>query len=261
MPEGTEHWSSSFEHESLAAPETRESFSKAMSKYNTKEEAILGGYNAMKQVGTPFRLPESLDKLPDDKVRGEFKSQASKLLGISGVEKLEDLADLDIKAGLKPDHEINEEFVNSFKQFAVERKLPKQTAQELVGFHNQALSAAMDKIETAKIEAATKTNEALIAHFKNKEEVAKQSELVRRAVQNWPGMTTEKYERIGNAIADSILTKDPDAAIVFTEMISKYALEGNTEVGTGGSKTTETAYERNKRLYPSSPSMWGSPDK
>jgi len=236
--EGNEHWSNEFQHESLATPETKTAFVSAMGKYGSKEDAILGGFNAMKAMGKPFRLPESMDKLPDDNVRSEFRTQAMKVLGIeAGVDKIEDLLDLDLKAELK-DGDPNENLANAFKKFAAENKMPKSLAQKLVAFNNQmatTLKTQMAEQQKAqKLDAATKTNEALIAHFHSKEEVEKLSEQLRRTIQNKAGLSAEEYERVGEVMADSMLTKDPVMARAMISLLAPLSPEGNTENGKGG---------------------------
>ncbi len=234
-----EHWSNEFEHESLATPEAKESFTSAMSKYETQEEALLGGFNAMKSMGKPFKLPESLDKLPDDNIRNDFRSQASKLLGIEdGISDIKAFDDIDFSDGLPDGVVMDEDFVNSYKQFAIDTKKTRSQVEKEVGFYKQALTKATEKvnqkIEAQKLEAANKTNEALIAHFGSKEEVAKQSELVRRAFQNHAGLTAQEYEEVGEALADSALTKNPVLTRALVKLVAPLAAEGSTDKGTGG---------------------------
>ena len=55
------------EHPSVTA-ENREEFSTHMAKFATMEDAALDGMALKKLTGKPFKMPESLDKLPDDKL-------------------------------------------------------------------------------------------------------------------------------------------------------------------------------------------------
>jgi len=232
-----ENWLSEFEHESLSTPESQEAFKSAMSKYESEEAAVMGGFEAMKAIGKPYKLPESLDKLPDDAARGEFTTQAHKLLGIETAKDVESLADLDMKVGQAEGAEFDENLAGAFKQFVVENNINKSSAQKMVGFYNQmmgkARAAYIRQAEAQKTESATKTNEALIAHFGSKEKVAEQSELLRRAIQN-SGITPEEYEEVGDVMADTILTKNPVVARVMLTLLAPLAAEGTTDTGKGG---------------------------
>jgi hypothetical protein len=231
-----EHWTGEFEHETITE-ENREAFATAMTKYATPEDAIVGGFNAQKLAGKPFRLPESLDKLPDDKVRNDFTSQAHKLLGIEHAPNVEALADLDLKVGLAEGHQVDENLGNAFKQFVVENKVPKAVAQKAIGFHNQMMAQAREAMaaqaEAAQVKAATDTNAALIAHFGSEAKVKDQSELLRRAIKN-SGITAEEYERVGEVMADSMLTKDPVMARVMLKLLAPLAASSSHEGGGAG---------------------------
>ena len=96
--EGNEHWAPGFEHASVTA-DNREAFNTSMAKYASRDEAIVGSFNAQKAMGKPFRVPESLDKL-DDASRDDFRSQARNALGIRTPKTVEDLADFNFKEGL-----------------------------------------------------------------------------------------------------------------------------------------------------------------
>lgn len=263
--EGNEHWSNEFEHESLATPESREAFTSAMSKYNSQEEAIIGGFNAIKMAGKPFKLPESIDKLPEN-MRGEFTQNAMKVLGIeSGISSVDDLKDIDLKTGLAEGINPDENLAESFKKFAAENKWTKKQTQSAIGFYNQAMTQARqayaESMEAKKLEAATKTNEALIKHYGSKEKVSEQSELVKRAFKDHAGLSAEEFEQVGELLADSVLTKDPVLTKALMTLVAPLAAEGVSHSGSGGGKDTETVYQRNKRLYPNSPQLWGDPNK
>jgi len=236
-----EHWTDDFEHESIT-DENREPFKTAMSKYDSLNAAVVGGFNAQKEAGRPYKLPKTLDSLPDDTSRDEFRAGAHKLLGIEVVKNAEALADLDMKIGLAEGVEPDENLINTFKAFVVENKISKGDAQKMVGFYNQimgeARNAHIQQAEANKTEAAAKTNEALIAHYGSKEKVAEQSELLRRAIQN-SGITPEEYEKVGDAMANSILTKDPVMALTLLKLLAPLAAEGTSLGGKGGAATAK----------------------
>jgi hypothetical protein len=247
----SEHWSNEFEHTSIT-DDNRAEFTTAMKDFKTMDDAIIGGFNAKKLVGKPFRMPESLDKLPDDASRNDFTSQAHKLLGINIATDIEGLADMDMKLDHDKSVEQSEDVVNAFKAFVLENKINKADAQKMVGFHNRMMKNAREVFaqqeEKKKLDAATKTNEALIAHFKSEDEVAKQSELMKRAFQNKAGLSAEEFEQVGSALADSVLTKDPILAKAIITLVAPLAAEGTTEDGggTGGGSKDGTKKDPNE---------------
>jgi len=237
-----EHWTEEFEHESIT-DDNRESFIKAMSKYDSEEAAIIGGFNAMKEIGKPYKLPESLDKLPDDDTRANFRSQANKLLGIELADSVESLADIDFKAGIPEgsERQVDDNIANMLKKTAVEKKWPKSVIKDIIELYNGPLTkyvteAQSARLATQKKDAADKTNEALIAHFGSAEKVKEQSELLRRAIQNNAGLSAEEYEKVGDLMADSMLTKDPVMAKAMLTLLSPLSAESTSENGKGAGK-------------------------
>jgi predicted transcriptional regulator len=235
-------WVNDFEHSSVT-DENRESFSKAMSKYSTAEDAIVGGFEAMKAVGKPFKLPASLDKLPDDTVRADFTTQAHKLFGITHAKSVDDLKDFDFTVGMDPDEngekKVDELLVNGVKQLVVDKQLNINKLPHYIELYNKAMAKARRdsaaQAEAAKIKAANETNEALAAHpdFGSMEKVKEQSELLRRAIQN-SGITPEEYEQVGEEMASSMLTKHPVMARVMLKLLAPLGAEGSSEAGKGG---------------------------
>ena len=248
----TEHWSTGFQHESLAVPEARESFTKTMSKFKTQEDAIVAYPQLEKMNGKPYRLPESIDKL-DEKTRGEFTTNARKLLNIEdGIASLDDLADVNLADGLPEGFPVNEGFANAFKQFAAENKLPKSLVAKLAGFNNQALAGELQKMEAAKTEQAKATNEALVKHFGGEDKVKERSELVKRFYKNNAGLTPEEYEQVGDEIA-GIIARNPILARVHLEKIADLAGEGSTLTGGGGNPVVND-YQKQQDALKNSPS-------
>ena len=228
-------WLDEFEHPAVT-DDNREAFNAAMSKYGSQEAAIVGGFNAQKVAGKPFKLPESLDKLPDDKVRGEFTAQAHKLLGIEHAANVEALADLDMRAGLAEGQEPDENLGNAFKEFVVEHKVPKAIAQKALNFHNLMMAQARAAEEAAKVKAANDTMAALSAHpdFGSEAKVKEQSELFRRAIQNQAGLTAEEYEEFGDALVEGGLNRNAVMARALLKLVAPLAAEGTSESGRGG---------------------------
>ncbi|MHC4387343.1 MAG: hypothetical protein ACYSX1_01915 [Planctomycetota bacterium] len=234
-----EHWSDDFEHESIT-DENREAFNTAASKFATKDDMCVGYSELEKTAGKPFKLPKSLDKLPDDSIRADFTSQAHKLLGIEHAKDVEALADLDLKAGLAEGQEPDEVLATAFKEFVVKEKINKASAGKLVGFYNQAMAkarAARDaQADSDKLDAATKTNAALIEHFGSEEKYKEQSELFRRAIQNNAGLTPEEYTEFGDALVETGLNRHPVMARALLKLIAPLAATSSTEAGGEGSE-------------------------
>ena len=142
-------WIEEFEHESVT-DDNREAFTKAMGKYNTVEDAVVGGFNAQKIAGLPFKLPETLDKLKDEKVRADFVTQTHKVLGIQNVSDIKDLDDLDLKAGLAEDAPVNEGLAKLLKEHAVKQKWPKSVTQDIVGLFNGPFSGLLMRMQMVR---------------------------------------------------------------------------------------------------------------
>lgn len=235
MMEGTEikHWTEDIQHTKLADPKVRESFNKAYGKYETSEEALLGGLEAIKMTGAPFKLPESLDKLPDDKTRGEFTANTLKLLG--AVDKEEALDDLDYRVGLPKDRELDNALIGRLKKYAVEKHWPKSFVQDVVELHNIVNEEFHQNITTQYNEKCVKANAALLAACNNDEKkVAEKSELVRRMFQNSFGFTAEEYGQIRDELVNNGWTVSPLLNNFMIAAAEKLVAEGTTETGEGG---------------------------
>jgi len=257
-------WIENFEHASVT-DDNRESFSKAMGKYETAEDAIVGGYNAQKTLGSSYRVPESLDSL-DDNSKAEFTTKASKLLGIEHAADVAALADINLKKGLPEGSQYDEDFANSFKQFAVDNKIPKSSIEPLAEFFNNASMKAMEA-QQAKFEADKQaTIDALIAHsdFGSKEKLDEQTVLLHRALTNHLGLNTEEANNIAEFLSNREGATNPVLRRAMLKAMAPLAQEGGTLTGdgTGGSGEPKqpTPYEAKKSRWPKSPeSEWGSP--
>lgn len=266
MPE----WLDNFEHESVT-DENREAFKTANQKYDTVEAAIVGGFNAQKLAGVPFKMPESMDKLPDDDSRADFTSQANKLLDITHVANIEDLADLDLKVGLAEGVEPDENLATMLKTLAVEKKWPKSFVQDIVAIWNGPLKeygakASAEMQEKVALEQAQKGNEALLAHYNGDEKkLAADTELLRRVFKNQAGLNAEEYESIAEELVDSKWNTHPVISKALMNLLPKFAKEGSTAGGVGfGGKGDEpqklSPYEFKKARWPKSSSEWGKPE-
>jgi len=237
MPE--EHWTTEVEHGKLENPETKEAFARAYGKYATQEDGLIGGFEAMQTVGRPFKLPESLEKLPDDKTRDDFVGGVSKLLG--AVEKPEDLKDLNWTAGMAEGSEADENLVKMFSHFVVENKMRRSIVQKNVEFYNKLMHQAKEAKEAQESEDMRLTNEALVKHFNGEENLKKQIELYRRTFQNKAGLSGKEYEQVADELVDSGLLRHPLMARALLTLIAPLSAEGTTDTGdgVGGGELTE----------------------
>ena len=267
MPEGNGHWSESFDGEGVNA-DNRESFVTANSKYATVEAAVVGGFNAQKIAGKPFKCPESMDKLPDDAARTDFTTQARGLLGISIPKDVEAMKDVDFKTGLADGAPVNEGFVSMVKNWAVEKGIPMSHVQEMAVFYNGPLTkyaqeAFAAKQETDKLAAAEKCNEGLIAHFKGEGKVKDLTALLHRTIINKMGLSAEESAEVADEMADSILTKNLVMAKGILTLLADHSTEGTTLGGDGirgdGVPKSKSPYEVKKTRWPKSPDQWGDP--
>lgn len=250
------------EHASITA-ENRVALATHMEKFDSFEAAAVDGMALKGLMGKPFKFPESMDKLPDDASRTDFTAQAHKLLGITpGVTDLDGLKDIDLKAGIAAGIEPDENLANLLKSYAVEKKLTVSSVQDLIGFFNGPITeyaarvaaanaeAGKLKAEAEKLDAATKTQEALISHkdFGSEAVVKEKSELLRRAIKNNVGLSAEEYEKYGEEIADSMLTKSAVGARVMLNLLAPLAAESDLESGKGtpAAKTQKSAAEQDK---------------
>ena len=256
-----ENWTVNVEHPKLADPVTKEAFVKAYSKYETQEDGLLGGLEAIKAVGKPFKLPESIDKLPSDEIKTDFINQVGKLMGVVG--KVEDLADLNLTVGMAEGSKADETLANRFKNFVVDNKIPKSIGQKLIEFHNTLTAQARQKIEDDFKKAADTANEQLMKLY-GAEGLKQNTELVRRMFQNDLGLSSEEFE--GEAVKgliDSGMTRNPVLCKALINAAKKLSKEGTTEGGgeppSGGEKKSQ--YELNKERWPNSPELWGDPNK
>jgi hypothetical protein len=225
-----QHWSEGFEHESLAEPQAREAFTKAMSKYESPEAAVMGGYNAIKEVGKPYKLPESLDKLPDDKIRQEFQAGLGKLLG--AVEKPEDLKDIKWLDGSKQE-KPDEGLVTSFSKFAAENKIPKSLAQKLVSFHNSLMTQELQAYEQTKAQKNKEVNEYLLKSYNGSADALKADvELMKRMFLHHAGLTPDEYEQAGEEVFNSLITQSPILAKAILGLAKNFK-EGVSSSGDG----------------------------
>ncbi|HDZ37961.1 MAG TPA: hypothetical protein ENH62_06715 [Marinobacter sp.] len=244
-----EHWTNGFEAEGLG-DDNREAFTTHMAKFPTQAAAVMDGYGLAKQKGVAFKLPESIEKLPDDASRATLLAQVNKLYGREIPLDLDGLADLDMKAGSTAEGEMYDEtLAKAFKEWVIAEKVEKSVAQKAIKFHNEAMAFARTAY-AAKTEEATKTavterlaavtacNDALVTTFGSKEKLDEQTVRMHRALLNNTGCSTEEAADI----ADFLKNREGATNTALRRiLISNLAPLATESLGPDGKPTTVAA--------------------
>jgi len=249
-----QHWSDSLTHEALVTQEAKT----VLSQYKTQDDFMVAGLEAKKMVGAPFRLPKSIESLPDDKTRGEFTSQVNRLMG--AVEKEEDLKDVNFADGLADARTVNQDLVAAYKKIGVELGLTKTQFAKLVKWSNswgqQYKNAQTQAAQKAAQDELNDSRKVLSALFGGDEGIKRETEAVRRMFQNHAGLTAQEYEQTPKAMIDNGLMRDPIYAKALFNLAKNFK-ESTTEGATAGApakKTEQTFEERfpviSGRLWP-----------
>ena len=146
---GEPHWSEA--HEGITADADLHEYAK---KYTSEVEAIKGGYNAQKKLGSSFRIPDKLDTLTAEQ-QAELHG---KLKGLRNVPETPEGYVIEPPKDLPEGMPHNIDMENAFKQFAHQRGWDNKDVNELAQWYNQSLVAAFTKLmETSQ----KQTNEAI----------------------------------------------------------------------------------------------------
>lgn len=230
---------SAIEHPSITA-ENRPAFETHMEKFETMEDAALDGMALKKMTGVAVKLPESLDNLPDDAARADLSSKVNKLYGRTYAGDLAELADMDLKAGsASPDKPIDENFAKQFKQWIVDEKIEKGTAQKAIAFFNKAVGQAQADYTTKAVEerlaAVTSCTEALIKHadFGSKEKLDAETVRLHRALINNTGCSADEAADVADFLKDREGATNPTIRRLMISNLAPLATESST-VGGGG---------------------------
>lgn len=215
------HWTDEVNHQELQTPEAKA----ILSKFNTADDAHVGYIQLQKAQGRPFKLPDSLDKLPDD-TRADFTGKIGKLMG--AVETDESMADVDFAEGLPDANMVNADLVTSFKAFAIQNKLPKSVVKAFVLFNNQYAVKSRQATEQGLVDAAAKVNGELLPMFGGEDGIKKHNENVKRMFQNHGGLTDEEFQAVIPGLVDSGITKSTPLSKALYNIAAKFG-EGKTE--------------------------------
>lgn len=220
-------WIGELNHPQLSTDEAKQ----ALGKYGSTEEALVGGLNAMKAVGKPYKLPESLDKLPDDNVRTEFTGHINKLYG--GIDSADAVGDVNFAEGLPEGSEVVGPLKDAFTNFAVEKKMTKSLFKDLVKFNNEFIGSdtfqqyMSEKQEKLRQQKAEEVNGKLTEALGSKEALQTGSENVKKMFQNNAGLNAEEFESVADDLIDSGITQNATLAKALINIANTFK-EGST---------------------------------
>ena len=235
------------EHASIT-DDNRGALATHMEKFDSFEAAALDGMDLKGQMGKPFKFPESMDNLPDDASRSEFTAGANKLLGRTIPKDLESFADVNFKAGLADDAQVDEALIGVIKQWGVESKTPVESLGKMIELFNGPLSkhikangetmaAAAAEKKKADHSIAVKTcNDSLAAHvdFGSTEVLDGKTVKLHQALKNNVKLSTEEANGIAEFLRDREGATNPTLRRLMINQFAPLATEGGTENGSGG---------------------------
>ncbi len=265
MPE----WINEFTHASVT-DENKEAFGKSMEKYASKDDAIMGGFNAQKIAGAAFKFPESMDKLSDDAMRSDFTNKALKLLDREPVKNMEDFKDFNFTDGMADGATADETMKAAFAQHVIDSGMSKGMAAKDAKFFNTMMGKTIEANKVAADKQAIATAKAVDAELiadpdiGSQEKLTELSELFKRAITNHVGLKGDDIDEVVDAMIKGGLTQNAKLAKIMLKQFAPLAAEGNTDGGGGfgGSGSTDggpgvSPYEWKKARWPKSESMWG----
>ncbi len=261
--EENEHFSDSITNEALTTPEAKAT----LKKYATQDDANIALHNAQKQIGVAYKLPESMDKLPDDNMRAEFATGALKVLG--SVDNVEGLKDFDFNIGRNRAEgyeatDADKAWATAYSEHIVKNKIPVSMAKQQVEFYNTMMAKAEQSIEDTYTANSEATNKKMLELLKSEENVAKHADSIKTLFRNHAGLSAEQYESIADALVESKFVTSDILQFGLGNIAAQLVTEGETVQGGGGGGGTtvkeQTPYEAKKERYPGSPTEWGKPD-
>lgn len=192
----------------------------AMNKYESREAFDIGAVNAMKSVGSPFRLPKTLDSLPDDAVRADFHTKVGELLGrdITSVTKAEDLADVNFADGLADASKVNEGLKTAFTEMVVGAGMSKSLAQKLITWNNTMATQSKNKTAEDATTAAGKVLTEVQGLYGGQAGVERHENMLSALIAQHGGLTAAEGETL-----NGILTKSRSEHVVLNKALFNMA--------------------------------------
>ena len=234
-------------------------------EFDSAESAVVGGFNAKKAVGAPYKLPKTLESLPDDKVRDELLSQVSGLYGVDTgrltevrVSKAEDLADVNFADGLPDASKVNEGLKTAFTDMIIATGAPKSLVQKIITFNNTMVTQAANQKAQTDTEAAGKVSAEVKGLYGGEAGVERHRGLVSALFQAHGGLTTEETEAFATIIQGA--TKDHVVANKALFNLAKKIMPESTTAKPGEpgyvAKKTSLAETQNKALPHTTGHLW-----
>jgi hypothetical protein len=250
-----QEWIGELEHPDLLTDDAKT----VLNEYKSREEFMVAGLNAKRKVGKPYRLPESLEKLPDDNVRTQFKGDISKLIGhdFDVIDGEESLSGINFAEGLADARTVNEAIKKAFAEFAIAEKLPKSLAQKIVGLNNKLATEFANTSAKAKKDHTEKVSEIVKGLYGGEEGVKGNRELVKRLFDKHGGLTTEEYEEL-NGIIDAGTANHVVLNKALFNIAKGLVPESETEnrSDTGPGKKESMAERQNKHMPIITGTLW-----
>lgn len=260
-----EHWTDSFEHGSIT-DENRESFNKVMGDYKSIEDAVVGGFEAKKTVGRPFKLPESIDKIPDENMRKEFTAGALKVLGLEPIRDEEGFKEFPWTQGLPEGSKPDEALAAAYKKHVIANGITRGVAEKEIAFYNGLQQQAKQAFTQGRLNQIDETNKTLVEHFKGEENYNTQKELFKRTMQNpeYSGLNAEEAAKVIGDLFDEkgqIRALDPLFVRGIVTSMAMLSKEGTTEAGAGAGagagEKKEKSFGEKEGLEKTSKALWG----
>lgn len=227
-----DNWLDDFSHPKLDTPEVQESAKNTLKKFASKDDVVISYIELEKSSSKPFKLPQSLDKLPNE-VRGDFTKQARKVLGIEDAVNDDTIKQVNFKKGLSDGKKANEQIVQKLTEFAVKKGFSLSQVQDLVEMINatgtELVASANADMERTNKEILEKSNQVLTQYY-GADRLKENAELLRRAMKDHVGLSNEEYESVAtDFMDDGWIFKHPALTKVLMDKIAPLAKEGNTE--------------------------------
>lgn len=163
----------------------------ALAKYETADKAMLGGIEAMKQLGKPHINIPADDA--DDAAKAEYQSKIAKAHG--AVEKVEDFK-ITRPDGTKPegdaDCNYNYALEKSFLEMAVSEGMNQSQLEKCYGMALQMIAANSAREDTDQVAAADKCRTQLTSDLGGEEKYKVFHELNTRCLETFFGVETAR---------------------------------------------------------------------
>ena len=226
-PVAPEHWSlgEDYQGEEFQSDEVRN----VLRKYESPQALAKALVDAQPQIGKPFKLPKSIEKLSEEQ-REQFRAALNTLRGVP--EKAEDY-EFTVPEGV----EVNDDAMASWREHCKKTGKSNADAQADLDFYYGLIAQAreaQEKAENEKVEANHKANaecnKALRAKFGRGFDA--QMELNKRAIMRTLGVDNDqdpKFIEFDNRMRESGLGNEIVLNLLLSEAANVLEREGSIE--------------------------------